>query len=430
MRRGRYWTDDESILPELLVYPERMHKNGYVRDEAGNPAKTVGAIRDINPNAHIYERVNKELADNQYRTMPTNSEADNLADAQVERTTPTIGDFVTADLKAFDLILPHKYVGLLDSDNKNGFLHLFDEDNRGLFINDNPQGMFSKRYAEEHPYWTMAGNAAFDVPANIAAGWAVGKGWNTAAPYVENAYNATSKIVRNNIVMPLTFKYSTNYANMPNVYRRFRNQEVRNFFQTRNGDNYYRLTSPYRESLGYSPKEKYFISHTTPWEEFLSSYYPEETDPKLIADLSERLEGSTMLYEFPTDVFGKLKTSDYRGIVGNSDVKEMGINHLLYGDTSSGERGLVRIMSDEDADFLRRSPYEMGIIDRPLDKYGYYDVEPVYEDIFHGNQTVINGEDINKAIQGSTYNIFKYSPFELKEGYPMGLIKILHVGKQ
>lgn len=99
MRRGRYWTDDESILPELLVYPERMHKNGYVRDEAGNPAKTVGAIRDINPNAHIYERVNKELADNQYRTMPTNSEADNLADAQVERTTPTIGDFVTAGLK-------------------------------------------------------------------------------------------------------------------------------------------------------------------------------------------------------------------------------------------------------------------------------------------------------------------------------------------
>ena len=128
----------------------------------------------------------------------------------------------------------------------------------------------------------MAGNAAFDVPANIAAGWAVGKGWNTAAPYVENAYNATSKIVRNNIVMPLTFKYSTNYANMPNVYRRFRNQEVRNFFQTRNGDNYYRLTSPYRESLGYSPKEKYFISHTTPWEEFLSSYYPEETDPNLL----------------------------------------------------------------------------------------------------------------------------------------------------
>ena len=56
MKKGRYWTDDNSILPELLVYPDRMHKNDYVRDEAGNPAKTVGAIRDINPNAHIYER--------------------------------------------------------------------------------------------------------------------------------------------------------------------------------------------------------------------------------------------------------------------------------------------------------------------------------------------------------------------------------------
>ena len=186
MKKGRYWTDDNSILPELLVYPDRMHKNDYVRDEAGNPAKTVGAIRDINPNAHIYERVNKELTDNQYRTMPTNSEANVFADAWTEQTAPTIGDLVTAATKGFNITMPHKYVGLFDSANKNGLLHLFDEDNRGLFINDNPQGMFSKRYTEEHPYWAMAGNMAFDIPASIAAGWAIGKGFSAAS----NAYNA------------------------------------------------------------------------------------------------------------------------------------------------------------------------------------------------------------------------------------------------
>jgi hypothetical protein len=127
-----------------------------------------------------------ELKDNQYRTMPTNSEANAFADAWTEQTAPTVGHLISAGLKPLDLITPSRYVGLLDSDNKNGFLHLFDEDNRGLFINDNPNGMFSKRYAEEHPYWAMAGNMAFDIPSSIAVGWAIGKGYNAAS----NAYNA------------------------------------------------------------------------------------------------------------------------------------------------------------------------------------------------------------------------------------------------
>lgn len=122
----------------------------------------------------------RELKDNQYRTMPTNSEANALADAWAEQTAPTVGHLIAAGLKPLDLVTPSKYVGLLDSDNKNGFLHLFDEDNRGLFINDNPQGMFSKKYAEEHPYWAMAGNLTGDIATGIAAGWAVGKGLNSA----------------------------------------------------------------------------------------------------------------------------------------------------------------------------------------------------------------------------------------------------------
>jgi hypothetical protein len=183
MRRGRYWTDDESILPELIVTPQG---NTYVKDEAGNPAKTVGAIRDINPNANIYERVNRELKDNQYRTMPTNEEASAFADAWTEQTAPTVGYLIAAGLKPLDLITPSRYVGLLDSDNKNGFLHLFDEDNRGLFIGNDPTKPFSKQFHDEHPILASIGNMVGDV----LLGAGTSKGLNTL-------YNTGNKAVNN-----------------------------------------------------------------------------------------------------------------------------------------------------------------------------------------------------------------------------------------
>jgi hypothetical protein len=192
MKKGRYWTDDNSILPELLVYPDRMHKNDYVRDEAGNPAKTVGAIRDINPNAHIYERVNKELADNQYRTMPTNSEANVFADAWTEQTAPTVGHLIAAGLKPLDLITPSRYVGLLDSDNKNGFMHLFDEDNKGFFIGNDPTKPFSKKFAQEHPY--MAGLT--NMMGDAILGYGIGKTLDYGIPFVTNIPSKTSQYMR------------------------------------------------------------------------------------------------------------------------------------------------------------------------------------------------------------------------------------------
>lgn len=119
------------------------------------------------------EKVNKELPlMDTFRTMPTNEEACHYADWRDSTVVPHIGDFIGAAIKPLDAAMPSRWVGLLDSDNNNGLLHLFDDDNRGLFINDSPYGFFSKRYAEEHPYWAMAGNLAGD----IAAGYGIGKG--------------------------------------------------------------------------------------------------------------------------------------------------------------------------------------------------------------------------------------------------------------
>ena len=159
--------------PELKVLgnynPRRMspeEKEALMRVQRGLDERPIGG----------------ELKNNQNRTMPTNSEANTFADAWASQTAPTVGHLIAAGLKPLDLVTPSRYVGLLDSDNKNGFLHLFDEDNRGLFINDNPQGMFSKRYAEEHPYWAMAGNLVGDV----AAGYGIGKSF----PVLKNFYHS------------------------------------------------------------------------------------------------------------------------------------------------------------------------------------------------------------------------------------------------
>lgn len=182
--KSRYWVDDASILPELLVTPKG---NSIVRDEAGNPALTVGAIRDINPNATIYERVNRELKDNQYNTELPQWIVDMNADRYANAVSPGIGDLVTAGLKPLDATMPSRWIGLLDSDNNRGLLHLFDEDNRGFFIGNDPTKPFSKRYAEEHPLWATAGNLSgdiFSIPIFRATKSAIGMGYNVVKPTI------------------------------------------------------------------------------------------------------------------------------------------------------------------------------------------------------------------------------------------------------
>lgn len=193
--KSRYWVDDNSILPEIVITPQG---NYPVLDEAGNPARTVGAIQDINPNAHIYERVNTQPFMDDYIEGETNTAANQRADALDAQVVPHIGDFVSAAAKPLDALMPSRWVGLFNSDY-NGlsavdrFSRLFDENNKGLFINDNPYGLFSKRYAEEHPYWAMAGNTAFDVASTPFIWNGANKVYNTG----KTAYNTGRNAVRN-----------------------------------------------------------------------------------------------------------------------------------------------------------------------------------------------------------------------------------------
>lgn len=219
---------------------------------------------------------------------------------------------------------------------------------------------------------------------------------------------AAGKIYRNsrNILTTLAFKPNSN--KIQTVNKLFRNKEWNNFLSTRNGDAYYRMqrtpgivsTNVSRDNGGY------FISHTTPWEEFSGLGSSENN-------------GMTVLYEFPTQTFGVLKASNDKGYHGLNDVTEMGRKHLLYGDTSSGKRDFVRIMSDNDAELLDTSPYKIGIVDRPLTPNGKYDTRPPYENIHQGNQTTVSPETLNNAILNTDYNWFQHSP--------EGIIKGLYV---
>ena len=210
---------------------------------------------------------------------------------------------------------------------------------------------------------------------------------------------AASKVYRavRNMLASLAFKPSDN--KIQTVNRLFRNKEWSNFLSTRNGDAYYRMQrTPGTVSTNISGDNGgYFISHTTPWEEFSG------------LGTSDGI-GMNVLYEFPTQTFGSLKSSNDKGYHGIDDIIEMGKKHLLYGNTSSGKRGFVRIVDDETAEILNMDPYVIGVSDRPLTAKGYYDTRPAYEDIRQSNQTTISPETLNGAILNTDYNMFQYSP--------------------
>jgi hypothetical protein len=250
---------------------------------------------------------------------------------------------------------------------------------------------------------------------------AVGMGYNAAKPAIDYSQQAI-KNYQVGRAMKLQPK------NMPKVNKEFRSEEWGNFLNTRNGDNYYRIANIEKETAnGYSPKENYFVSHTTPWEEFSGMKGIE--DPAMIGKNLPTFHNR--LYEFPSKTFGTRKSSSWEGALGDTNVDVMGKNHLYYGDTSSGVRGPVRVISDTNADYLGISPYKIGIKDRPLTINGLYDKTPVYEDIYMGNQTVLNGKELQEAIQNSTYNIFDHTPlfFMGKDATPSGITKIIHINR-
>ena len=220
-----------------------------------------------------------------------------------------------------------------------------------------------------------------------------------ASNYMGDKFNEAKDFVKD-----VTFQVKP--ERMDVINKAFRNEEWSNFLSTRNGDNYYRLVDKSRES--YAPKEKYFISHTTPWEEF-SGLGTRETI------------GTDRLYEFPTKTFGTLRSSTSRGLPTEFDVTEMGRQHLLYGNTSSGFRGPVRVLSDKNAAILGESPFKIGIVDRPTLESGLYENMPIYEQLGMGNQTVLKGSTLKRAINDATYNMFERTPF--------GITKTIHLGK-
>lgn len=148
--RGRYSLVDPSYLPEMIVTPNR---NSYLTDELGNPAISMGALRDIGGNPTI--KINRQLRNNQPIYGITNREASRIADNIVEQTTPGIGDLLMGAVgKPLNLTSPSHWVGVVrDWDSKKGWNNIW-EDNSGVT---------SKEYAEKHPWQALGANLLTDA---------------------------------------------------------------------------------------------------------------------------------------------------------------------------------------------------------------------------------------------------------------------------
>ena len=194
--------------------------------------------------------------------------------------------------------------------------------------------------------------------------------------------------------------------NASKVARAYANQAWSNFLATKNGDAYYRMSKT-AETGKRASYENFFISHTTPWEEFSGL----GTD----ADI-----GVKYLYEFPTKTFGRLEATTDKGLKTGKDVTEVGKNHLLYGNTASSKRGPVRIVNDKTAKILDIDSHAIGNIERPLKTNGIYDKTPFYEDIHKGNQTVIKGSQLNNAIKNTDYKVYSKTPFGIQTTIHLG----------
>lgn len=171
-----------------------------------------------------------------------------------------------------------------------------------------------------------------------------------------------------------------------------RNKEWNNFLNGINGDNYYRLQKK-KGADSYMDDEKLYVSHTTPWEEFI----PEGSEAS----------AHNVLYELPTSLLGRRRGSNHKGAIGDRMVDEIGFDHLMYGNRSSGRRDFVRVIDDENANKLGMDPFIIGISDRPLTNRGFYNNNPYYENVLQGNQTVIEGRELKDALTNGIYNLYE-----------------------
>lgn len=140
-----------------------------------------------------------ELKNNQYRTMPTNEEASRFADQYVAATEFKPWHLVTAPAKGLDILAPSRWVALMDDANDMGFSYLYDDRNPGFFIGNDPTKPFSKKFAQEHPYWAMAGNMVGDVAAGYGISktlGAVGDVYNAGKTAIATSTNPNMQYVR------------------------------------------------------------------------------------------------------------------------------------------------------------------------------------------------------------------------------------------
>lgn len=277
-----------------------------------------------------------------------------------------------------------------------------------LFLGTGNTGAVSHKFAEEHPYLATGINLLFDIATPGAV---------LESPKMLKFYGNAARKGAINAVARASFYFPQKNA-AADATKYWRNLEYNNFLNSINGDNYYRLVNSRRTS--YSPTQKYFLSHTTPWAEFVEpnsvpSWVKTMDDFKRFGPYDywgENIMGNDRLYEFPHRTFGDLKsTGSNPNTQYGTSVRDLGELHLKYGDLSSGPRGEVPIYGH------LPNTYESGwgLVDRPLEyppayPNGIYDFNPIYEQIHAGPQTVVTGDILRDALRHSSYNIYERTP--------------------
>lgn len=166
-------------LPEVTVTATRKPKTRKL------PTKENAILEEIGKQADAYKKEQaRQLANTSSQNLKVRrrlAEADARTNAQTFTGANVMQDIVTP---ISNLYMPSQWVGAVfdkaqhkkDKDgNEIGFWTSLGKGNSG-FVSD--------KFAEEHPYWSMAINATGDAGSY----WSIGKGINLAKNATENIY--------------------------------------------------------------------------------------------------------------------------------------------------------------------------------------------------------------------------------------------------
>lgn len=148
-----------------------------------------------------------------------------------------------------------------------------------------------------NPFYYVPWNGVANAVTNQT-----GKAVKSLNSLKNSAMNGTGKASKDYIIGKSLDK-TLDVKRMPVVNNAFRNNEWNNFLNTKNGDYYYRLSKG-SEYGQFENEKNYFLSHTTPWEEF--SGISGKMEPVESGIKSAMPNGYNYLIEIPTETFGKL----------------------------------------------------------------------------------------------------------------------------